>query len=113
MTFTQYSIDGYTYEGNEGGIFTFKITAGAGIQSGTYSMSLTDVILSIGGKAYEQPDSSCTLLADGIKAIDNGQLINGNEGVWYSPDGRRLDKPQRGINIVRYADGNGKKVLVK
>ena len=113
MTFTQYSIDGYTYEGNEGGIFTFKITAGAGIQSGTYSMSLTDVILSIGGKAYEQPDSSCTLLADGIKAIDNGQLINGNEGVWYSPDGRRLDKPQRGINIIRYADGNGKKVLVK
>ena len=110
MTFTQYSIDGYTYEGNEGGIFTIKVTADAGIQSGTYSMSLTDVILSIEGKAYEQPDSYSSLLADGIKDHDTLDVLGER---WYDLQGRKIAEPQKGINIIRYSDGSTRKVMVK
>ena len=35
------------------------------------------------------------------------------EGVWYSLDGKKLGKPQKGINILRYSDGTSKKVVVK
>ena len=33
--------------------------------------------------------------------------------VYYSPDGKRLPAPQRGLNIVRTPDGTTKKVFVK
>ena len=56
MTFTHYSIDGYAYEGCDGGIFTFRIAADTSIPTNTYNMSLTGVVLSIEGIAYEQPD---------------------------------------------------------
>ena len=42
---------------------------------------------------------------DGIKSIDNGQLIIDNEAI-YNLSGQKLSKPQKGINIV-----NGRKVL--
>lgn len=32
---------------------------------------------------------------------------------YYTLDGRSLDKPAHGLNIVRYADGTSKKVIVK
>ena len=50
---------------------------------------------------------------DGIKLIDNGQLTMDNEEAWYSLDGKKLGKPQKGINIIRYSDGTSKKVLIK
>ena len=106
MTFAQYSIDGYTYEGNEGGIFTFKVTAGAGIQSGVYRLSLANVILSIAGKAYEQPDSSSSILADGIKGLT--PALSEREGAWFDLSGRKLDgKPAKAGIYIR----NGRKAM--
>ena len=35
------------------------------------------------------------------------------ETARYDLSGRKIDKPQRGINIVRYSDGTTRKVLVK
>lgn len=35
------------------------------------------------------------------------------EAMRLAPDGTRLTKPQRGINIIRYADGTTRKVVVK
>lgn len=32
---------------------------------------------------------------------------------YYSTDGRKLQQPGRGVNIVRYPDGRTKKILVK
>lgn len=46
--------------------------------------------------------------AVGIEAIDNGQLTIDNDKVIYNLAGQRMNKLQRGVNIV-----NGKKVLVK
>ena len=33
--------------------------------------------------------------------------------AYYSPEGRRLDAPQRGINIIKMSNGTTKKVVVK
>ena len=110
MTFTHYSIDGYTYMGNEGGIFTFKVIANAGIQSNTYNVSFTDVVLSIDGQAYEQPNFYSSILADGIGDVKEEGTVGVN---CYDLQGRILSSPQKGINIIRYSDGTSRKVLVK
>ena len=33
--------------------------------------------------------------------------------AYYRMDGRRVEKPQRGLNIIRYPDGTVRKVIVK
>ena len=48
---------------------------------------------------------------DGIKDIEHSPL--NIEEAWYSLDGKKLSKPQKGINILRYSDGTTKKVLIK
>ena len=60
---------------------------------------------------------------DGIEEIKNESLtpaLSKGEGDWYSLDGRKMvngklsnGKLPRGINIIRYADGTSKKVLIK
>lgn len=47
---------------------------------------------------------------DGIEEIYGNEE---NEKSWYDLCGRRLNKPTKGINIIRYSDGTSKKVLVK
>ena len=50
---------------------------------------------------------------DGIQEIKNDELRMKNEEVWYSLDGKKLSKPQKGINIIRMSDGSTRKVLIK
>ena len=44
---------------------------------------------------------------NGIEAISNSQLINGNEPI-YNLNGQRLEQKQRGVNII-----GGRKVVVR
>ncbi|MBO7137006.1 MAG: leucine-rich repeat domain-containing protein, partial [Bacteroidaceae bacterium] len=62
---------------------------------------------------YGEPQSFRTspVDPDGIKSIENGKLIIENDV--YDLNGRKLDKPQKGINIIRYSDGTTRKVLIK
>lgn len=46
--------------------------------------------------------------AVGIRSIDNGLLTKDNDKVIYNLSGQRINKLQRGVNIV-----NGKKVIIK
>jgi len=52
-----------------------------------------------------------------INAISSGVnesfVVNDGEVVYYDLNGRKLAEPQRGVNIVRKADGTTYKVLVK
>jgi hypothetical protein len=48
-----------------------------------------------------------------IDGISPTPALSKGEGEWYSLDGKRLDVPQKGINIIRYSDGTSKKVLIK
>jgi len=61
LTFAQYSGDGFTYAGNSGSIFTFKIKADDNASAGTYQVSLRDVVISISGVGYEYPDRTSVL----------------------------------------------------
>lgn len=52
---------------------------------------------------------------DGTNAGISGVASAGKQEAeaYYSLDGRRSDVPQKGLNIVKYADGSAKKVIVK
>lgn len=52
---------------------------------------------------------------DGTNAGISGVAPAGKQEAeaYYSLDGRRRDVPQKGLNIVKYADGSAKKVIVK
>ena len=60
----------------------------------------------------EQQSFRTTSDPDGIKEIKNDEIRMKDES-WYDLSGRKLAKPQKGINIVRYSDGTSKKVLIK
>ena len=61
----------------------------------------------------EQQSFRTTSDPDGIKEIKNDELRMKDDSSWYSLDGKKLAKPQKGINIIRYSDGTTKKVLIK
>ena len=51
---------------------------------------------------------------DQISFQENGEQGIDQEGaVWYTIDGKQLDKPKKGINIIRMKNGTTKKVVVK
>jgi len=51
---------------------------------------------------------------DQINFQKNGEQGIDEEGaVWYTIDGKRVDKPKKGINIIRMKNGTTKKVVVK
>ena len=53
---------------------------------------------------------------DQISFQENGndeQVIDQEGAVWYTIDGKRMDKPKKGINIIRMKNGTTKKVVVK
>lgn len=115
MTFAQYSADGFAYEGNNGGIFTFKIKANEDAVPGQYEVGLSDMVLSIDGVGYEQTNCSSTLKitngTDGINAIDIESL--GNARI-YTLDGKRISLPKKGSMLkpgMYIIDG--RKVVVK
>ena len=91
MTFAHYSADGYTYEGSEGGIFTFKLKADENAVAGSYHIALTGVVLSINGVGYDIADRTSTVTiggTTGINSIDNRKMMIDN---WYSVDGKKLN----------------------
>ena len=46
----------------------------------------------------------------GIDAID---ALNDAEAEYYDLSGKRLDEPQKGVNIVRMKSGKTKKIIIK
>lgn len=114
LTFAQYSGDGFTYEGNEGAVFTFKIKAADDAVAGTYDVVLRNVVLSIDGVGYEHPERVSTLTVLSSTGID-GLLTSVQPFDIYDLNGRKLYQQQttlphlqRGVYII-----NGRKVVVK
>lgn len=113
LTFAQYSADGFTFEGNEGAVFTFKIKADENATDGTYSVNLSDVVLSINGVGYDIPNRTSSLTITGATAIETIELQD--QFDVYTLDGIKVrskvtttkDLPC-GVYIV-----NGRKVVIK
>ena len=51
------------------------------------------------------------LSQDVIDGIGLTPAVSKEEEDWFTLDGKKLIKPQRGINIIRYSDGTTRKVL--
>lgn len=48
---------------------------------------------------------------DGIKSLT--PTLSKGKGEWYDLSGHKLDKPQKGINIIHNSNGTTRKVLMK
>ena len=70
----------------------------------------SSTILSDGGGVWDATLKVVEPVVDGISTI-NGEAANGVQ--FFTVDGVKLNKLQKGLNIVRTADGKVKKVLVK
>ena len=81
-----------------------NIDAGGSVASGNY-------ILNKGGGIYDATLEVVEPVTDGISTI-NAEVANG-EAQLFTVDGVQIAKLQKGLNIVRTADGKVKKVLVK
>ena len=44
----------------------------------------------------------------GVKYYDDKYIVG-----YYSPDGQRIDAPRKGVNIIKYSNGETKKIVVK
>ena len=75
------------------------------------SVVSTNHILNNGGGIYDATLEVVAPVVDGISTI-NAEVANG-EAQLFTVDGVQLSKLQKGLNIVRSADGKVKKVLVK
>ena len=71
----------------------------------------SSTILSDGGGVWDATLKVVEPVVDGISTI-NAEAANG-EAQLFTVDGVKLSKLQKGLNIVRTADGKVKKVLVK
>ena len=81
-----------------------NIDAGGSVVSGNH-------ILNNGGGIYDATLEVVAPVVDGISTI-NAEVANG-EAQLFTVDGVQISKLQKGLNIVRTADGKVKKVLVK
>ena len=75
------------------------------------SVLSTNHILNNGGGIYDATLEVVEPVTDGISTI-NAEVANG-EAQLFTVDGVQIAKLQKGLNIVRSADGKVKKVLVK
>lgn len=64
---------------------------------------------------HSTPEEELTVLIPGvIVGIDKIILEDeAGEQSWYDLNGRRIDKPQKGVNILRTASGKTRKVVIK
>ena len=77
-------------------------------EKGTYSVRAANEMGGLSA-ASEAVVVSTTTGIRNINEQDNAIAVTGI----YTVDGKRLDKMQRGLNIVRMSDGTTKKVMFK
>ena len=64
-------------------------------------------------EAYDAFMSKLAEIIDRIENVSEDNISNSSSTSMYNLQGSKLDKPQKGINIIRYSDGTSKKVLTK
>lgn len=95
-----FSMTNEGFSGNEGSILSFVVD---GIAGGFKVDNILVASINEAQQVFPSLYSSTT----GIKAIDNKQ-----EATIFSIDGKRLENPQRGMNVIKDGQGKVKKVVV-
>ena len=112
-----------------GGYYLYNIGAKKFVVSstnGSYALSTTpttidmkdgEIGIVIGGQTDKQWALVCNNNLNANQAIIDGiddiSLSSQAEHSYYDLEGKQLNAPKKGINIIRYSDGTNKKVLVK
>ena len=65
------------------------------------------------GTSANAPAQLSMRIDDSTTGIDAIDAINDAEAEYYDLSGKRLDEPQRGVNIVRMKSGKTKKIIIK
>jgi len=95
-----------------GEIATLKVNIAEGLTDGSYPIVLKNMRLSETDitKYYDWDEVETTMTVDLIENIEY-EMASGSQ--FYNLSGQFLTQPQRGVNIIRSADGKTRKVLVK
>lgn len=84
------------------------------LQLTKYDVEIGEAGAMPGATAYPGPKITVFFTTDPAAGIDGVTTTESNEIVArYTLDGQKLSAPQKGINIVKYADGRTAKVMVK
>jgi hypothetical protein len=115
LKFVITSMKNATFKNDEGSLVEITITVGDNQASGKYEGSLSTIEFSKANKGglFTMDDVAFNIevgAADAIEALDaEGAQIS----EVYSVSGAQQNGLQKGVNIVKYANGEVKKVIVK
>lgn len=64
---------------------------------------------------HSTPTEELTVIIPGVVVGINAIILEDGEGEqrWYDLNGRRIDKPQKGVNILRTPTGKTRKVVIR
>ena len=100
----------YTLDGTSGEVCTVEIKLDGKIANGQKEIIIKNAIATDpDAKRFELPSATCILNVGSTNAI-NGVSASDEAADVYSVSGVRQAKTQKGINIVRSADGSVKRV---
>ena len=75
-------------------------------------LNVVVILLDSKGKVVNAGKAAVTLDPTGIEEVNNN-AAEVKEVARYTVDGRRINAPQRGVNIVKYSDGRSVKEIVQ
>ena len=96
----------------EGSLYTTKVFYNCGIEYATLHVPASSLELYKTTKPWNE-FGSIVALTEEETGIETTSISNNDVQSYYSLDGKRLDAPQKGINIVKLANGQTKKVVIK
>ena len=95
----------------EGTIATIYIT---GVEEGQYTLKLAyGICFNLEDKYICEPTELVFTYANGTVTGINSISVDAQNAKYYSVNGAIQNGPQKGVNIVKYADGKVKKVIIK
>ena len=101
------------FSGNSGAVLNIVITS-TGNATDDYTVSLKNVVLTDPqATRYPADDAQAQLSQDVIDGIYEFYEIYESIESYYDLNGRKIDKPQKGVNIIQYSDGTMRKVMIK
>ena len=101
------------FKQTEGTLVTFYFD-GSKLTDVQYEIKLIEPLASDGSNKYLSKDDSYAFsVANGTVTGINGISADAQNAKYYSVNGAIQNGPQKGVNIVKYANGEVKKVIVK
>lgn len=95
----------------EGTVASIFIT---GLEDGQYTLKMAyGICFNVADKYICEPAELVFTLENGTVTGINGISVDAQNAKYYSVNGAIQNGPQKGVNIVKYANGEVKKVIVK